>query len=536
MKTEGSNGELKTLEHLGLRFNPFPVSPDVDNFFLSRSIDLLITEIVHGILTRKGFMVLTGEIGLGKTTISRKIIHVLEEEGVETSLVFHTSYQNVELLKEINRDFGLEDQSLHFGDQMRLLNDFLVDQNGKGKNCAIIIDDAQNLNNETLELVRMISNLETDQQKLVQILLIGQPELFDKLNLPDLRQLKSRIIIQKEANPLNVEEVSNYLLFKLNAAGNKGRTTIKKDAVKKVHQITRGNFRQINILMDRCLYAAFLHNTMEISKTIVKEAHNDLSVEKSRPWKRTLVWSGATLVILLIFGGVIYSRSYLPISFIDSVRRFLPKPLSAVTKSVEQSSPSIVSSSAEIGAAPIKVKQSIEQSAVPQEVEVQRVERETGIPGSVADFLRVYGLSDYVESFFEALKTNRIQEIAERIFERSGNLLIRFDDMPGHVRENFGILAYPSEPGESDAFFLFWRPSIRLTTFYYGYAGEEIRVLQEMLAAKHFYKDRIDGIVGRNLMKAIIRFQKQSALPVTGFPDEKTIFLLWHPAGGDNPL
>jgi len=185
---ENSNTEMRYLDYFGLRFNPFPVVPDVENFFLSRNIDRVITEIVHGIDTRKGFMVLTGEIGLGKTTICRKIMNILEEKGTETSLVFHTAYQDVELLREINRDFGLEAGTLNLGTQMKVLNDFLLSRNAEGRNCTIIIDDAQNLSNKSLELIRMISNLETDHQKLVQILLIGQPELVDKLNSSDLRQ------------------------------------------------------------------------------------------------------------------------------------------------------------------------------------------------------------------------------------------------------------------------------------------------------------------------------------------------------------
>ena len=198
--------EMAYLKYFGLEVNPFPVAPDVEHFFLSRDIDRLITEIVHGIVTRKGFMALTGEVGLGKTTISRKIMKILEEKGVQTSLVFHTSYQDVELLRAINRDFGLLVDTLEFGDLMNVLQDFLLGQNMEGRNCAIIIDDAQNLSPESLELVRMISNLETDRQKLVQVLLIGQPELMEKLDSPELRQLKSRIIIKQEARPLPPEE------------------------------------------------------------------------------------------------------------------------------------------------------------------------------------------------------------------------------------------------------------------------------------------------------------------------------------------
>lgn len=126
MKTSEAYEELSYLDFLGLDYNPFPVAPDDENFYFSEHIYEILSEIIHGIISRKGFMVITGDVGLGKTTISRRILNVLEEKGIETSLCFHTSYQDVELLREINRDFGIKTTNLIFGEQMELLNDFLV--------------------------------------------------------------------------------------------------------------------------------------------------------------------------------------------------------------------------------------------------------------------------------------------------------------------------------------------------------------------------------------------------------------------------
>ena len=501
MKMEPTDHELRYLEHFDLRFNPFPVAPDVENFFLSPNIDRLITAIIHGIRTRKGFMVLAGEVGLGKTTISRKIIDILVKKGIETSLVSHTSYQEMELLREINRDFGLETKSLRFGDQMRTLNDFLLARNKKGKNCAIIIDDAQNLNNKSLELVRMISNLETDQQKLVQILLIGQPELVDKLNSPNLRQLKSRIIIRVEARPMDFEELNSYLLFKLNAAGNRGKTIIKKNALQKIHQLCKGNFRHVNILMDRCLCVAFLHDTTEISKDIVKEAYKDLSPDGFRFRKRPLIWASSMLLVFFLVGGIGYWGYYLDSGFTQSedVHRYpIPPRIAAPSKT--------------------GIRAGISK-----------------IPGPVTDFLREYRLCEYEQSFFEALKTRRFQGISDTIFEQTGHRLILLEHMPDTVREKYGILAYPIDSSGKQGLFLFWRPELQLGNYYYGYKGEEIRMLQEMLTAVNLYDDHIDGIVGKNLTASIKRFQSQVSLPVTGLPDDRTLFLLSQKGGHGRP-
>ena len=294
--------ELQHLQCLGLSCNPFPVAPDNENFFLSEGIDRATANIVHGMLARKGFLVLTGDIGLGKTTISRRIIGILEEKDVATSLVIHSTYQDVELLREINRDFGLQVSSLRCSDQMRALNRFLLERSRSGKNAAIIIDDAQNLDKRSLELVRLISNLEADRQKLVQILLVGKPELLDQLDCRSLRQLKSRIMIQETARPLSRDELKYYLLFKLNAVGSSGRIKITRWALGKIHRITGGNLRKVNILMDRCLYAVFLFNADEINRRVVTIAHKDLTAGLGRfrapRWAKTAA-AGFAMILLL---------------------------------------------------------------------------------------------------------------------------------------------------------------------------------------------------------------------------------------------
>ncbi|OQY14507.1 MAG: hypothetical protein B6I30_00295 [Desulfobacteraceae bacterium 4572_187] len=515
MKTSAAYKELSYLDFLGLDYNPFPVAPDDENFYISEHIDQILAEIVHGIISRKGFMVLTGDIGLGKTTISRRILSVLEEKGIETSLCFHTSYQDVELLREINRDFGVKTASLLFGEQMKLLNDFLLDRNREGKNCAIIIDDAQNLNHKSLELIRMISNLEANQQKLVQILLVGQPELMDKLNLQELRQLKSRIIIKKEVRPLKLKELENYLLFKLNVSGKAGLTTIRKSALSKIQKYTRGNFRQINILMDRCLYVAFLNNTTEISGQIIKDAYSDLNpggfMFKSRFKKRPTVLSFTIVLPLFLVAGFIY---------------FTQAKTSPLFKANIISK--MIAPAKEINMLPAVA----DAGEVPAHPQIMENDEKTGsLPVPVADFLKAYKLSMYEDLFFEALETGRFQQAAEAIFNKTGNQLIRLEQIPDHVKRKYGVLSYPNAVNGKTGYFLFWKPAFRLEKFYYSLRGKEIKKLQKELMKINLYNYHLDGIVGKKLMSAVIHFQKQMALPVTGYPDKKTIFLLCNREG-----
>jgi len=435
MKTSAAYKELSYLDFLGLDYNPFPVAPDDENFYISGHIDQILAEIVHGIISRKGFMVLTGDVGLGKTTISRRILSVLEEKGIETSLCFHTSYQDVELLREINRDFGLKTESLLFGEQMKLLNDFLLDRNREGKNCAIIIDDAQNLNHKSLELVRMISNLEANQQKLVQILLVGQAELMDKLNSRELRQLKSRIIIKKEVRPLKLKELENYLLFKLNVPGGGGLTKIRKSALSKILKYTRGNFRQINILMDRCLYVAFLNNTTEISGQIIKDAYIDLNPGGFRPKRRITVLSVVIFLPLFLLAGFIYftQAKTSPLFKANIISKMVTpakglKMLPAVANAGEVAAHSQI---------------------------IESDEQTVSLPAPVVDLLKAYKLSMYESPFFEALETGRFHEVTKTIFSRTGYQLIRLEHIPDHVKRKYGVLSYPDAITGKTGYFLF---------------------------------------------------------------------------------
>ncbi|HDG97511.1 MAG TPA: AAA family ATPase [Desulfobacterales bacterium] len=472
------NKDITYLEHFHLKYNPFPVAPDTTNFFISRTIDRIITEITHGIETRKGFMILVGEVGLGKTTIGRKIMSMLEQAGIETSMILHTGFQGAELLKEINRDFKIRARSGGLGDQLRKLNDFLLKKSAEGKNCAIIIDDAQNLSAESLELVRMISNLESDREKLVQVLLIGQPELLKKLASPELRQLQSRVIIHQEVRPLSRHELKDYIFFKLNAAGNDGTTTVSSSGLRAIYKTTKGNFRKVNALMDRCLYAGFVLDTTKISRRIVKKAFLDLRGKPIEFYHRPLSWALSGALGLCLIGGFYLSRDYL-----DSFRKSIP--VSMVSAHFNKQ-----------------------------------------VPGQVLSFLRDYGLSSYAAAFFDGLTHGSLNAVSRKILQDTGLCLIELAAVPETVRHKFGVLVYPAQDGTTKRFYVFWRPSFWVEHFYYGYEGPEIRKIQEILADLSLYHDNVDGIVGKNLMKAVVEFQKMMRLRVTGYPDQDTLFLM----------
>jgi len=503
------------LSALGLSRHPFPVAPDDEYFYVSEHIEQVIGEIVHGISTRKGFMVLGGDVGLGKTTITRRIMRILAEKQIHTSLVFHTSFKDVALLREINRDFGIRTETANpdndqFGDQLQCLNDFLMAQYQQGRNCAIIIDDAQNLDRASLELVRMISNLEADQQKMVQILLVGQPELMEGLSRPELRQLRSRIIIQKTVQALTHDELRTYVSFKLNLAGSQGRITVTRDAHRRLYRYTSGNFRFLNILMDRCLYVLCDQNIRQIDGRCVQMAYGDLFPQK-RPWHRGALALAAAAIFALIIAGtgwMAYDR-LTPTAEAETLvsQRYHPMPsphavLPAHAPSQNQD-----------------VAADLNQTTPPPK---------TLPDADILRFLTRHQLERYAADLEKAIQEDDLQSLTERIRRESGYQLVQLASLAEQVRQHYGALAISQPPDSAQSWLLLWQPPLALQRFHYQYQGEEIRRLQEMLVIADMYHHRLDGIVGAHMMKAVLAFQDQKDLPVTGYPDAATIFSLFN--------
>ncbi len=306
------------LRNFGLNRNPFPVVPDANGFFLSPRNETIVAEILHVIESRKGFMVITGEVGLGKTTISRRLLSELEDRDVQTALVFNTFHQGAELLNEINKDFGVTAQRDDLQSQMSALNLFLLNNLAKGINCAIIIDDAQQLSIESLELVRQISNLETGSEKLVQILLIGQPELDTKLNRHELRQLASRITLKHLVKPYSLLETKQYVQFKLAHAGGQGRLPLTSAAFRLLQKLSKGNPRQINYLMDRCLYACIAYGSNKITRGLLAEASRDVHrspIFSPRSTGKLIAQSLVLVCLLVVLGLLILNPMVIKIDF-----------------------------------------------------------------------------------------------------------------------------------------------------------------------------------------------------------------------------
>ncbi|MDC7805924.1 AAA family ATPase [Luteimonas sp BLCC-B24] len=248
---------VRHLQALDLTHAPFPPTPDASAWFRTPVLDGELTEAAHCLRTRAGFVLLTGEVGTGKSTFLRRLLHELDGEGVSTSMVFNTFLQADDLLAAVLRDFGLRPRGNPARD-IETLNRFLVRRWQEQATCVLVIDDAQNLTLESLELLRLLTNLETGQEKLLQIVLSGQPELRDNLDQPRIRQLTSRICKHVRLETMSPGDLRDYVGFRLAAAGNpEPGIRLQEDAVSALYRASGGNPRRIHLLMDRCLYGLY---------------------------------------------------------------------------------------------------------------------------------------------------------------------------------------------------------------------------------------------------------------------------------------
>jgi general secretion pathway protein A len=266
----------------GLREKPFVLTPDPQFLFLSEGHRTAIESLLYGIQQKEGFMVITGDIGTGKTTICRTLLERLDK-NVKTAVIFNSFLTEEELLEAILRDFGFSSKGRTKRERIDALNKILIYFLSRGKNAVLIIDEAQNLSIPVLEQIRMLSNLETEKEKLLQIILFGQLELDQKLRSVELKQLNQRIAIRHYLQPLTPMETESYIYQRLMVAGSRGSITFSKSALHEIYRFSKGAPRLINLLCDRALLAGFIQQIYYLDKEIIKLARDSLLGEETVP-------------------------------------------------------------------------------------------------------------------------------------------------------------------------------------------------------------------------------------------------------------
>ncbi|MBF0455494.1 MAG: AAA family ATPase [Magnetococcales bacterium] len=486
-------GAESYLDVLGLTSSPFPVVPDAANLFETQWMTETIAEIVDGVVRRKGFIAVTGEVGLGKTTLSRSLLTLFQALDIRVSLTFNSFLQGVELIRAINQDFNLPAEGQTLSELMAELTHFLMDAFRHNHNCVILIDDAQNLTPDNLEMIRQISNLETGTEKLVQIILVGQTELETTLHHHSMRQLHSRLAMHKRIQPLTGEELSRYVHYKLERAGNQKRLSITRGALAVLYKQSGGNPRKASRMMDRCLYALVAFQRFEINARLIKLVAAELNAELNQKGESKLsvqksagYWLGLPLLALLV---ILMSVNRAPLSqlvagfssFIPSVAHFLAEPSRPLSGGHDQDS----------------------------------------LPLS---FLEEYGLASYVTPFKRALEQGEFASISALIEAETGFKMVQLSTIPPPLEGKFSTLKMQKSGGQRSI--LFWKPAYSADDLHLLSNGETVRRVKADLS--RFGLDTGPELAWGNsgILHTLAIFQKSAGLPATGRLDDTTLFLL----------
>jgi len=260
------------LSYYSLKEKPFAITSNPSYLYLSQRHKEALAFLTYGIKERVGFIAITGEVGTGKTTLCRAVLNQLDEK-TKTAFIFNSNLTELQLMQAIVEDLGIEHTKKNRANLFSTLNHFLIEQLAQNNNVVLIIDEAQNLSPKLLEQIRMLSNLEAENEKLLQIVLVGQPELREKLNSPGLRQLRQRIAVRYHIEPLNRGEIPFYIKHRLALAATNGASPLfEEKAFEEIYRYSGGVPRLINILCDKALLLGYVLDERVITTSIIKQS------------------------------------------------------------------------------------------------------------------------------------------------------------------------------------------------------------------------------------------------------------------------
>jgi general secretion pathway protein A len=295
----------------GFKEKPFEITPDPLFVYLSEKHEEAISHLRYAIHEGKGFSVITGEAGTGKTTLVNLLLNTVEAH-IRTSYIFNPILDKSDFLNYVCDDLGIKSDGMKSrGQSLTALHNFLLDCFAKDEKVFLIIDEAQSLKPDLLQEVRLLTNLETSKKKLLHVILLGQPELNKTLDEPRFRPLKQRITVRYHLTPLNRKETKEYIIHRLKRAGSRNIAIFDKAAVDKIYNHSKGIPRIINIICDNALLTAFALGTHLIGKNIIRDVIGDLENGKKH-WKWGIIWIMVLLALILgagyliFFSGMIY--------------------------------------------------------------------------------------------------------------------------------------------------------------------------------------------------------------------------------------
>jgi type II secretory pathway predicted ATPase ExeA len=267
----------------GLQESPFNMNPDPRYLFMTKQIQEALAGLTYGIQNRKGFILLTGEVGTGKTTLLNRLLDWLRGQKVSTAYIFNSRLEVDHLFDFMMAEFEIPCKSRDKSQVLMRLNQWLLDRYRAGETAVLIVDEAQNLSPEVLEEIRLLTNLETSTEKLLQIVLTGQPELEEKLKLPELRQLRQRITLRCRTATLSLEETFGYIAERLRIAGANGEPIFSKEAIETAHTYSCGIPRVVNLLCEHALINSYVDGLRPVPAQVVEAVAREFQLDEIAP-------------------------------------------------------------------------------------------------------------------------------------------------------------------------------------------------------------------------------------------------------------
>jgi general secretion pathway protein A len=549
-------------EFFGFKEKPFSITPNPRFIFLSKNHKEVFAHLLYGIRSHCGFIEVTGEVGTGKTTVLRTLLSQLGDDAYRLAFIFNPSLSAPELLRSIHHEFGIPCAGATIDEMLSALNFFLLQENTAGRTVVLVIDEAQNLEPGVLEQIRLLSNLETETDKLIQIVLVGQPELEKKLSRPELRQLNQRITVRYHLRSMDFEDARAYIRHRLEVAGGKG-TLFTPGAVKKIFRYSGGLPRLINIVCDRALLSAYADDAREVSVGTVSAAIRELRRQspKNTGLRRLAAVLGCLLLAIPFLGDTLAA---VPRSIAVFVSLAVPVLGGYLALLPEAPSPS--SSPPAVVAAAVPVAESSPESHSPLDadllcrklaeideqtvsarafnalaalwkVETEPVESGLDVP---------FGLQKACDS--RSLRLSGFRGTLEELVQLDTPALLQIS-LPGESGHRYlaltGVeggrarIAPAPEEGEwleleslrrlwGERAYLVWKNYRDLPSKTFpGDAGEEISRLQGLLRAAGVYERQASGRYDAATIEAVKQFQAERGLIADGKVGPQTLIALY---------
>jgi len=531
------------LDYYVLREKPFNLTPDPRFVFLSKHHKEAFAHLLYGINNRSGFIVLTGEVGSGKTTVLRALLSQLDQDHHRTALIFNPPLSPPALLQNINREFDILTDSSNTSSLLDALTQFLLQQNDEGRTVVLVIDEAQDLEAPVLEQIRLISNLETDREKLIQIVLAGQPEFGQILQRKELRQLNQRIIVRYHLQPMDFPDTVGYVNHRLEVAGRRGGVIFSRKALKRIYKYSGGLPRLINAACDRALLAGYTRDKTRIGRWVASAGIKDMK-RNAAPFaqKGRLILIPMVLVLAAFLAAGIYltGRDLIdelnPSQPVDATEEQTKKapPISSITG--EELSRAMAAELGKIpesesarrafntlaglwNAPPIPESGNLNQSKGMEQAALDRNLRLYRFSGNLGALLRI-DIPAALELSMPGIRGKRFVSLVGKDNEQ----LLVDPRIAGKESLSFSEL----EKHWSGQGFLLWKDPLNLLTRVWPRSrGSHIKRLQDLLREAGAYSSPTTGVYDAGTLLAVKEFQSARGIAQDGIVGVQTLMLLY---------